>query len=71
MVILLFALIGKKGVVIKKIIEETGVTVDIDDNGLVTLMSPDLDSLNKIDLEIDGNKIENKKQPLRFLYQRV
>ena len=41
------AIIGKGGEVINKITKETGATVDIDDSGLVTVSSPNQDSIQK------------------------
>ena len=40
-------IIGKGGEVINKITKETGATVDIDDSGLVTVSSPNQDSIQK------------------------
>lgn len=41
------AIIGKGGEVINKITKETGAIVDIDDSGLVTVSSPNQDSIQK------------------------
>ena len=41
------AIIGKGGEVINKITKETSATVDIDDSGLVTVSSPNQDSIQK------------------------
>ena len=39
--------IGKSGKVINKIIEETGVKIDIDDNGRVSIASSDIEAVDK------------------------
>ena len=39
--------IGKSGKVINKIIDETGVKIDIDDNGRVSIASSDIDAVDK------------------------
>jgi len=39
--------IGPSGKTIKKIIEETGVSIDIDDNGITKIASEDVDAVNK------------------------
>jgi len=40
-------IIGPQGKIIKSIIEETGVAIDIDDDGTVRIASPDRDSIQK------------------------
>lgn len=40
-------IIGKGGATIKGLIESTGVSIDIDDTGLVQLFSPDMDALEE------------------------
>jgi polyribonucleotide nucleotidyltransferase len=41
------AVIGQGGKTIKKIIEDTGVSIDIDDDGIVKIASEDLEAVNK------------------------
>ena len=41
------AVIGPGGKTIKKIIEETGVSIDIDDDGITKIASEDLDAVKK------------------------
>jgi polyribonucleotide nucleotidyltransferase len=41
------AVIGSGGKTIKMIIEETGVDINIDDDGIVNIVSPDVDSIDK------------------------
>lgn len=45
-------IIGKGGSTIKGLIENTGVSIDIDDTGLVQLFSPDMDSLEEAQRQI-------------------
>ncbi len=44
--------IGKGGATIKGLIESTGVSIDIDDTGLVQLFSPNLDALDEAQRQI-------------------
>ena len=46
-------IIGKGGTTINRIISETGVKIDIDDLGLITIASPDMDSALKAQKEIE------------------
>ena len=46
--------IGSKGKVIKEIIEQTGTTIDIDDDGTVTIMSNKAESSEKAKQMIEG-----------------
>jgi polyribonucleotide nucleotidyltransferase len=48
------AIIGKGGETINKITSETGATVDIDDNGLVTVSSSNAESIDKAVAWIKG-----------------
>lgn len=45
-------IIGKGGATIKGLIESTGVSIDIDDSGVVQLFSPDLDALEEAQKQI-------------------
>lgn len=45
-------IIGKGGVTIKGLIESTGVSIDIDDTGLVQLFSPNMDALDEAQRQI-------------------
>jgi polyribonucleotide nucleotidyltransferase len=45
-------IIGKGGVTIKGLIESTGVSIDIDDAGLVQLFSPNMDALDEAQRQI-------------------
>lgn len=45
-------IIGKGGATIKGLIESTGVSIDIDDTGVVQLFSPDLDALEEAQKQI-------------------
>lgn len=45
-------IIGKGGVTIKGLIETTGVSIDIDDTGLVQLFSPNMDALEEAQRQI-------------------
>jgi polyribonucleotide nucleotidyltransferase len=45
-------IIGKGGSTIKGLIESTGVSIDIDDTGVVQLFSPDLDALEEAQKQI-------------------
>ena len=45
-------IIGKGGVTIKGLIESTGVSIDIDDKGLVQLFSPNMDALDEAQRQI-------------------
>ena len=45
-------IIGKGGATIKGLIESTGVSIDIDDTGLIQLFSPDIDALEEAQKQI-------------------
>ncbi|EHL29363.1 polyribonucleotide nucleotidyltransferase [Legionella drancourtii] len=45
-------IIGKGGATIKGLIESTGVSIDIDDTGVVQLFSPDMDALEEAQKQI-------------------
>jgi polyribonucleotide nucleotidyltransferase len=45
-------IIGKGGATIKGLIESTGVSIDIDDTGVVQLFSPDIDALEEAQKQI-------------------
>jgi len=45
-------IIGKGGATIKGLIESTGVSIDIDDTGVVQLFSPDIDALEEAQRQI-------------------
>jgi polyribonucleotide nucleotidyltransferase len=45
-------IIGKGGSTIKGLIESTGVSIDIDDTGLIQLFSPDIDALEEAEKQI-------------------
>ncbi|WP_298627459.1 polyribonucleotide nucleotidyltransferase [uncultured Legionella sp.] len=45
-------IIGKGGATIKGLIESTGVSIDIDDTGVVQLFSPDMDALEEAQRQI-------------------
>lgn len=45
-------IIGKGGATIKGLIESTGVSIDIDDTGLVQMFSPDMDALEEAQRQI-------------------
>ncbi|MDP3559183.1 MAG: polyribonucleotide nucleotidyltransferase [Legionellaceae bacterium] len=47
-------IIGKGGATIKGLTESTGVTIDIDDTGLVQLFSPDANALEEAQKQIKG-----------------
>ncbi|MDD2484117.1 MAG: S1 RNA-binding domain-containing protein, partial [Eubacteriales bacterium] len=46
--------IGKGGSTINRIVSETGVKIDIDDNGTVRIASPDMDSAMAAQKQIDA-----------------
>jgi polyribonucleotide nucleotidyltransferase len=48
------AVIGPGGKTIKKIIEDTGVSIDIDDDGITKIASEDLDAVNKAIKMVNG-----------------
>jgi polyribonucleotide nucleotidyltransferase len=45
-------IIGKGGVTIKGLIESTGVSIDIDDTGVIQLFSPDMEALEDVQKQI-------------------
>lgn len=45
-------IIGKGGATIKGLIESTGVSIDIDDTGMIQLFSPDMDALEEAQKQI-------------------
>lgn len=45
-------IIGKGGATIKGLIESTGVSIDIDDTGMIQLFSPDIDALEEAQKQI-------------------
>ncbi len=45
-------IIGKGGATIKALIDSTGVAIDIEDNGVVQLFSPDLLALEEAEKQI-------------------